>query len=124
VFVVDNNADLAQTLAIVMDLEPDLESAGFSCSGADALARAVEARADVMVLDFSLAGGNALAVLEESRRTATPVDILVYTGHSAPEFAAAAQARGAAGYLVKGGPFEDLAAEIRRIYTSRQVTAR
>jgi two-component system response regulator DesR len=118
--VVENNADLAQTLAIVMDLEPDLQSVGFSCSGADAVARAVEARADIMVLDFSLPGGNALTVLDDCRERGAPIDVLIYTGHGAPEFVAAAQSRGAAGYVVKGGPFEELAGEIRRIYAARQ----
>jgi DNA-binding NarL/FixJ family response regulator len=123
VYVVDNNIDLAQTLAEVIGLEPDLECVGFSCSGADALERAVAAGADIMVLDFSLPGRNALSVLDESKAKGARIDILIFTGHAGPDFALEARARGAAGYLVKGGPFAELAAEIRRIYGLRDVTS-
>jgi DNA-binding NarL/FixJ family response regulator len=122
VFIVDTNIDLATTLAEVISLEPDLECVGVSSSGADAFACAVAAGADVMVLDFSLPGRNALSVLEESKAKGARINILVYTGHAAPEFAAEARARGAMGYVVKGGPFSELAAEIRRVYGLREVT--
>jgi DNA-binding NarL/FixJ family response regulator len=120
VFVVDNNIDLAATLAEVIGLEPDLECVGVSCSGSDALGRAGDAGADVLVLDLSLPDRSALSVLEESKTTGARLDILIYTGYAAPEFAVEARARGAAGYLVKGGAFAELAGEIRRIYAARK----
>lgn len=115
VFVVDNNADLAQTLSDVLGFEPDFESVGFSCGGLDALTRAIEARADVLILDFSLPGRNALSVLDEARAAGAAMKILVYTGYGSTELAAESRARGAAGYVVKGGDFEELAREIRRV---------
>ena len=44
------------------------------------------------------------------------IGILIYSGYLADELAAEALAKGAAGYLVKGGSFEVLAQEIRRIH--------
>jgi DNA-binding NarL/FixJ family response regulator len=119
VFVVDNNADLARTLSDVIGFEPDFESLGCSGSGLDALERATAAGADVLILDFSLPGRNALAILDQARAAASTLSILVFTGYAAPELAREAKARGAAGLLVKGGPFEDLAREIRRVYADR-----
>ena len=116
VFVVDNNADLAQTLSEVIGFEPDFESVGFSSGGLDALSRAIEARADVLILDFSLPGRNALSVLDEARAAGTTMRILVYTGYGSPELAAESRARGAAGYIVKGGDFDEVAREIRRVF--------
>lgn len=116
VFVVDNNADLARTLSEVIGFEPDFESVGFSTGGLDALTRATEARADVLILDFSLSGRNAFSVLDEARAAGTTMRILVYTGYGSPELAAESLARGAAGYIVKGGDFDDVAREIRRVY--------
>jgi two-component system response regulator DesR len=115
VFLADNNTDLATTLAAVIGLEPDLECVGIASSGADALQRAANARADVMILDFSLPGRNALAILDDARASGVRMAILVYTGHAAPELAAEARARGAAGYVVKGCPVDELATEIRRV---------
>ncbi len=118
VFVVDNNVDLARTLAEVIGFEPDLESAGYSCEGNDALARATAAGADVLVLDFSLPGRNALAILDEARAAGSGLRILVFTGYASPELAKECSARGAAGYVVKGGDFEELARAIRRAVPS------
>jgi len=115
VFVVDNNADLARTLSEVIGFEPDFESVGFSCGGPDALSRAIEAQADVLILDFSLPGRNALSVLDEARAAGTAMKILVYTGYGSPELAVESRARGAAGYIVKGGDFDEVAREIRRV---------
>ena len=109
VFVVDNNVDLARTLSDIIGFEPDLESVGYSCDGSDALARATEANADVLILDFSLPGKNALAVLDDARRAGSDLSILVFTGYASPELAAEVRARGGAGYVVKGGDFDDLA---------------
>lgn len=116
VFVVDNNTDLARTLSEVIGFEPDFEAVGFSCGGLDALTRAIEAQADVLILDFSLPGRNALSVLDEARAAGTPMRILVYTGYGSPELAAESRARGAAGYIVKGGDFDEVAREIRRVF--------
>lgn len=119
VFIVDNNADLARTLADVIGFEADLESAGFSCSGTDALQRAIAAEADVLVLDFSLPGRNALSILDEAKAAGSSLRILVFTGYASPELAAETIARGAAGYVVKGGDFDELAREIRRVNPAR-----
>lgn len=118
VFVAENNTDLAATLAVAIGLEPDLVCVGFGHDGADALTRAAAAGADVMVVDFSLPGRNALGILDDARASGVRIAILVYTGYAAADFAAEARARGAMGYVVKGGPFEVLAAEIRRIHAS------
>ena len=123
VYVVDNNSDLARTLSEVIGFEQDMESVGYSCDGEDALARAGEANADVMILDFSLPGRNALSVLDEARASGNSLRILVYTGYASPELAAEARARGAAGFIVKGGEFEDLAREIRRVNGTRRTAA-
>ena len=121
VFVVDNNADLAQTLADVIGFEADFESAGLSCSGIDALQRAAAAQADVLVLDFSLPGRNALSILDEAKASGSSLRIIVFTGYASPELAAETLARGAAGYVVKGGDFDELAREIRRVVPVRTV---
>ena len=122
VFIVDNNADLARTLADVIGFEADFESAGFSCSGTDALQRAIAAEADVLVLDFSLPGRNALSILDEAKAAGSSLRILVFTGYASPELAAETIARGAAGYVVKGGDFDELAREIRRVNPVRSVS--
>lgn len=119
VFVVDNNEDLAWSLSALLAMEPDFESVGHCATGAESLTKARAARADVLVLDFRLPDCTALSVLDEARATAADFSILIYSGYLADELAAEAVAKGAAGYVVKGGSFETLAEEIRRVHRSR-----
>jgi len=119
VFIVDNNQDLAWSLSQVLALEPDFDAVGCCSTGAEALTKARAARADVLILDFRLPDCTAMAVLDEARAMASTIGILIYSGYLADELAAEALAKGAAGYLVKGGSFEVLAQEIRRIHRAR-----
>jgi DNA-binding NarL/FixJ family response regulator len=115
-FIVDNNEDLAWSLSEVLALEPDLEPVGYWDRGADALRKAMEARADVLILDFRLPDCTALKLLDDARANSMPFAILVYSGYLSPEVAAAVLAKGAAGYITKGGAVDALVQEIRRAY--------
>jgi len=120
VFIVDNNEDLAWSLSEVLSLEPDLESVGWCSAGAEALAKARAAGADLMILDFRLADCNALAILDQARLTDPTLGILIYSGYLADDLTAEVLARGAAGYVPKGGSVETLTQEIRRIVGARR----
>jgi two-component system response regulator DesR len=121
VFVVDNNEDLAWSLSALLAMEPDLEAVGHCATGAESLAKARAARADVLLLDFRLPDCNAFAVLDEARATAANLSILIYSGYLADDLAAEAIAKGAAGYVIKGGSFDALAQEIRRVHRARRL---
>jgi two-component system response regulator DesR len=119
VFIVDNNEDLAWSLSALLGMQPDIEAVGHCSTGAECLAKARAARADVLILDFRLPDCTAMQVLEEARVTDANLGILIYSGYLADELTAQAMAKGAAGYIAKGGSFELLAEEIRRIYRAR-----
>jgi two-component system, NarL family, invasion response regulator UvrY len=119
-FIVDNSEDLAWSLAEVLVLEPDLESAGYWYTGAGALAKARDAQADILILDFKLPDCTAMTILEEARASAVSFAIVVYSGYMAEDMAAATLANGAAAYVAKGGPVEGLIQEMRRIHEARR----
>jgi len=121
VFVVDNNEDLAWSLSALLAMEPDLEAVGHCATGAESLAKARAARADVLLLDFRLPDCTAFTVLDEARATAANLSILIYSGYLADDLAAEAIAKGAAGYITKGGAFDALAQEIRRVHRARRL---
>jgi two-component system response regulator DesR len=121
VFIVDNNEDLAWSLSALLAMEPDFEAVGCCSTGAECLAQACAASADVMLLDFRLPDCTAMQVLDEARAKAAKLRILIYSGYLADELTAQAIAKGAAGYVAKGGSFEALADEIRRVHRERTV---
>jgi two-component system response regulator DesR len=120
VFIVDNNEDLAWSLSALLDMEPDLTVVGHCATGAQCLAEARAAHADILLLDYRLSDCTAIQVLEEARARSVDLGIIIYSGYLSDELAAQAIAAGAAAFVVKGGSFEALADEIRRIHKVRR----
>jgi DNA-binding NarL/FixJ family response regulator len=118
VLIVENNEDLARSVAELLSHEPDLEPVGCVALAAEALPRARALAADVMLLDVSLRDGSGFTVLEQAVREAPELKIIIYTGYASPAFAAAAVARGASSCVVKGCDVETLCAEIRRAFAT------
>ncbi len=79
-------------------------------------ARAILARddIDVVLLDIRLADGNSLQLLE-GRAEPAPPGVLVLSSFDARQYVAAALRLGAAGFLLKTTPVEDLLDAIRQI---------
>jgi DNA-binding NarL/FixJ family response regulator len=119
ILIVDNNEDLAWSLAALLDMESDLEVVGRCATGAECLAQAREADADVLVLDYRLSDCTAIQVLEQARTSSSNFGIIIYSGYLSDELAAQAISAGAAAFVVKGGSFESLADEIRRVHRAR-----
>lgn len=119
VFIVDNNEDLAWSLAALLELEPDLEVVGHCTTGAECLAQARAAKADILLLDYRLPDCTAIQVLDQARASSIDIGIIIYSGYLSDELAGQALSKGAAAFVVKGGPFEALADQIRRVHSAR-----
>lgn len=119
VFIVDNNEDLAWSLSALLDMETDLRVVGHCVNGAQCLAQAQAVQAHVMILDYRLSDCTAIQVLDQARAAAANIRIIIYSGYLSDELAAQAISAGAAAFVVKGGSFEALATEIRRVHGLR-----
>jgi DNA-binding NarL/FixJ family response regulator len=113
VLIVDNSADLAQALGMIVRSEDALEFAGYALTGTEALARAAAGDIDVMVLDLGLGDLSGFEVLDRLRAQASPVKVIVHTGHALPQLREEAQRKGAAGFVVKDGDLRALLQAIR-----------
>lgn len=112
---------------LVVDDEPPLrallklyfERNGFVVSVAEsaaaAFARAAEARPDVVLLDLLLPDGDGLGTLEKLRAEHPGLPVIIITGMGMDEeLLQEALASGAAGYVSKTLPLEQLMKEVRR----------
>jgi DNA-binding NarL/FixJ family response regulator len=104
---------------VLTGLEILLEAAGMTIEDTAATAQqAVEkgtaTSADIVLLDVRLGEGDGLAALAQIKAQRPALPVLIYSGYDNPSFAARAVALGAAGYLLKGGPKEELLEAIRR----------
>ena len=98
-----------------------LRSAGYAvheaADGGDALSIAVEFRPDVIVMDLSLPsmdGWTAIAGLAATPETAG-IPVVVLSAHTFPADEERARAAGAAAFLAKPCPPDELARHVRRV---------
>lgn len=113
--LVDDQQLVRAGLARIFDGEPDVEIVG-ECSDGDEVVRAVARRApDVVLMDVRmrrLDGAEATRLLR-SRAGAPPV--LILTMFDDPEVVAAALAAGAAGFVLKDAPGEEIVQATRAV---------
>lgn len=112
--VVDDSGEVRRSVCTALADLLDGVSFGEAASAADALAALARERWDGVLLDLSLPDRNGLETLREMRRARPAVPVLVMSFHPQAEYAAAARAHGAAGYVAKGSSPEELAAAVNR----------
>lgn len=115
--IVDDHPVVRRGLRAVFDAEPDLEVVGEAGSGEAALELA--ALADVVLLDLRL--GPGLSGVEVLERLSPPV--LVLTTYDTDGDILAAVEAGAAGYLLKDAPTDELLGAIRAVARGEIVLA-
>jgi DNA-binding NarL/FixJ family response regulator len=106
VLIVDNSADLAEALGMIVRMDEGLEFVGYALSGKEALEKAAEV--DVMVLDLGLGDCSGFDVLDRLRERGSPVKVIMHTGYALQELQDRARAKGAAGFVLKDGDFRAL----------------
>ena len=117
VAIVDDQALVRAGLSAIVDAQDDLEVVGEAADGLDAVALALRVRPDVMLMDIrmpTLDGIAATARIHEALAQSPPA-ILVLTTFDLDEHVFAALRAGAAGFLVKDTPPEQLLDAIRTL---------
>ncbi len=108
-------------LALLLNLEPDIDVVAQAGTAADALRAAIETRPDVALLDIEMPDGSGLDVAAQLREQLPGCRTLILTTFGRPGYLRRAMEAGAAGFLVKDGPVDQLAAAIRRVLAGERV---
>ncbi|HEX7008483.1 MAG TPA: PAS domain S-box protein [Phycisphaeraceae bacterium] len=113
VLLADDHKILREGLAGLLREQPDIDIVGQASDGLMVLDLAQRTEPDVIVMDVSMP---RLSGVEATRRLIARMPHLRIVGlsmHDSADMAAAMRNAGAAAYLTKGGPFENLLAAIR-----------
>lgn len=108
-------------LALLLGMEPDIEVVAQVGAGDAIVDAALVHRPDVALLDIELPGRSGLEAAADLRAQAPGCRVLILTTFGRPGYLRRAMDAGAAGFLVKDGPVEELAGAIRRVLTGETV---
>ncbi len=108
-------------LALLLGLEDDFEIVAQLGNGDEIVPRALETRPDVALLDIELPGRSGLDAAAALREALPECQVLILTTFGRPGYLRRAMEAGAAGFLVKDGPVEELAVAIRRVLAGERV---
>jgi two-component system response regulator DesR len=108
-------------LALLLGLEEDFEIVAQVGDGDEIVPRALEAGPDVALLDIELPGRSGLDAAAALREALPGCRVLILTTFGRPGYLRRAMEAGAAGFLVKDGPVEELAVAVRRVLAGERV---
>ncbi|WP_255951642.1 response regulator [Streptomyces odontomachi] len=121
VLLAEDQGMMRGALALLLDLEDDMEVVAQVGRGDEIVAAALEQRPDVALLDIELPGCSGLDAAATLRTECPDCRVLILTTFGRPGYLRRAMEAGVAGFLVKDGPVEELAAAIRRVLAGETV---
>ncbi|MEU3098225.1 response regulator transcription factor [Streptomyces sp. NPDC006967] len=121
VLLAEDQGMMRGALALLLGMEPDIEVVAQVAAGDVIVDTALLHRPDVALLDIELPGMSGLEAAAELRTQVPDCRVLILTTFGRPGYLRRAMEAGAAGFLVKDGPVEELASAIRRVLTGETV---
>lgn len=94
---------------------PGVAICGEAATGREAVELAKKEKPDLVVLDLSLPEINGVEVARTVRGARPETEVLVLTNHVSADVARVALRAGAAGYVVKSDPAEELIAAVKKV---------
>jgi two-component system response regulator DesR len=121
VLLADDQALVRGALAAMLSIESDIEVVAEVGSGDEVVAAAQRTSPDVALLDVQMPGKDGLTAAAELRKAMPGCRVVVCTTFGRPGYLARAMAAGAAGFVVKDAPPEQLVEAVRRVHAGLRV---
>ena len=113
VVVVDDEPMVCAHLRTILGSAPDIEVVDEAHDGAAGVAAVVRSRPDVVLMDLRMPVLDGIAAIERIVKLSDPPVVVVLTTFDADQYELRALRAGAAGFLVKSTPPEDLIGLVR-----------
>jgi DNA-binding NarL/FixJ family response regulator len=113
ILVCDDQAIIRDGLALMLNLERDMQVVGMAEDGHDAIVLMEQHTPDLVLMDLKMPGVNGVEATRQIRRQYPTTKILVLTTYDDDSWIFDAIRAGANGYLLKDTPREQLIAAIR-----------
>ncbi|QCT00893.1 LuxR family two component transcriptional regulator [Paenibacillus algicola] len=120
VFIAEDQRMVRGALALLLDLEEDIEVVGQAGDGQEALNVIRQLQPDIALLDIEMPVLSGLEVAEKIATTVPTCRCVILTTFARPGYFERAVKAGVQGYLLKDEPSERLAEALRRIMDGRR----
>lgn len=129
VFLADDHPIVRDGLRQLLSREPDMTVVGEAADGRQALLAAASVAIDVLILDLSLPRVSGIEVLRRMQKDHPQIRVVVLSMYPEDQYALRLLREGAAAYLSKDHPAEELLRAVREVargatYVSRTITER
>jgi len=116
VLVVDDQQLVREGIASLLALQPEIEVVGTAANGRDGLEAERELAPDVILMDIRMPMMDGITAVERLRARDSRARILMLTTFDDEEYVIKSLRAGAAGYLMKDLPTEDLSRAILQVW--------
>jgi two-component system response regulator DesR len=121
VLLADDQTLVRGALAAMLGLEADIEVVAEVGTGDDVVPAARRTNPDVALLDVQMPGKDGLTAAAELRAAMPTCKVVMCTTFGRPGYLSRALAAGAAGFVVKDAPPEQLVDAVRRVHAGLRV---
>jgi DNA-binding NarL/FixJ family response regulator len=108
VLVCDDQAVVTDGLELILNADPEIQVVGTAHDGAEALLVIPQVKPDLVLMDLKMPGMNGIQATREISQKYPHLKVLVLTTFGDDEWVFDAIRSGAAGYLLKGTPRQEL----------------
>src|SRR5215203_1565329 len=113
--VVDDHELARESLKNMLMDESDIEVVGEASNGRQALLLCSRLRPDLILMDVRMPEMDGLAATKEVKQRYPGVSVMMLTMHENPDYLLEALKAGAAGYVLKDAPQEEIIEAVRRV---------
>src|SRR5919112_1894173 len=113
--IVDDHQLAREGLRDMLADAPDLEVVGEAANGREALLLCSRVRPDLVLMDVRMPEMDGLAATKEVKQRYPEISVMMLTMHENPDYLLEALKAGAAGYVLKDAPQEEIIEAIRRV---------
>lgn len=113
--IVDDHELARESLQNMLSDEPDIEIVGEAANGRQALLLCSRLRPDLILMDVRMPEMDGLAATKEVKERFPKTSVMMLTMHENPDYLFEALKVGAAGYVLKDAPQDEIIEAVRRV---------
>src|SRR3981081_3352198 len=121
VLIAEDQGMVRGALKALLAMEGDIEIVAETDRADEILSLALQTKPDVALLDIEMPGGDGITAAGQLRTELPSCHTLILTTFGRPGFLRRAMEKGAAGFMLKDAPAQELALAIRRTMDGERV---